>query len=181
MELKYYPKRNILSRLRAWFRRRKEQRKGEGGKMTKTLTLWVSGKPQGKARARVCVRGKRAFAYTPENTVSYENLIKVLCMQAIREAPDLKPTQDEFTGAFEIQIKAKFLVPKSASKKLKADMLSGKVKHLHKPDSSNIQKSIEDACIGSMYHDDSQIYKSTIEKMYVEWDEGVEVTFRYGT
>ena len=38
------------------------------------LFIVIPGKPQGKARARTC---KTGHSYTPENTVLYENLIKL--------------------------------------------------------------------------------------------------------
>lgn len=36
------------------------------------MRIEVYGQPQGKQRARVCMRGGFAKAYTPETTASYE-------------------------------------------------------------------------------------------------------------
>lgn len=41
------------------------------------ITFTVLGQPQGKARAKVSMRGGFARAYTPDKTAAYENLIKL--------------------------------------------------------------------------------------------------------
>ena len=48
------------------------------------MRIEVYGQPQGKQRARVCMRGGFAKAYTPETTASYENLINLSYIQTRR-------------------------------------------------------------------------------------------------
>ncbi len=57
-------------------------------------------------------------------------------------------------------------IPKSASKKKRAMMIAGDIVPTKKPDFDNIQKIICDALNGVAYHDDSQIVKADIEKVY---------------
>ena len=57
-------------------------------------------------------------------------------------------------------------IPKSTSKKKKALMLSGEIKHVKRADIDNLYKLVTDTMTGIIYHDDSQIYKAYIEKVY---------------
>ena len=52
------------------------------------------------------------------------------------------------------------------SKKKRAMMIAGDIVPTKKPDFDNIQKIICDALNGVAYHDDSQIVKADIEKVY---------------
>lgn len=38
--------------------------------------------------------------------------------------------------------------------------------HIKKPDTDNLAKNIKDALTGSIYRDDSQVFKLTVEKRY---------------
>ena len=65
-----------------------------------------------------------------------------------------------------VRITACFSIPKSAPKKKRAMMIAGDIVPTKKPDFDNIQKIICDALNGVAYHDDSQIVKADIEKVY---------------
>ena len=65
-----------------------------------------------------------------------------------------------------VRITACFGIPKSAAKKKRAMMIAGDIAPTKKPDFDNIQKIICDALNGVAYHDDSQIVKADIKKVY---------------
>lgn len=135
------------------------------------VTFHVPGKPQGKARAKT-VRNKHTgntMSYTPETDLLYENYIKNRflnkCNGMFLERG--KPVA--------LQIVARFLPPKSTSKKRTALMLDGKELPLKKPDIDNIVKVVADALNGVAYHDDTQIVMVVAKKVYSSL-EGLDVT-----
>lgn len=126
------------------------------------VTFHVPGKPQGKARAKT-VRNKHTgntMSYTPETDLLYENYIKDRflnkCNGMFLERG--KPVT--------LRIVARFLPPKSTSKKRTALMLDGKELPLKKPDIDNIVKVVADALNGVAYHDDTQIVMVVAKKVY---------------
>lgn len=123
--------------------------------------FFVPGQPQGKGRAKVTVRGKFAHAYTPDKTVSYENLIKVEYLRKYAGQPLLD-------GELTLWVVAIFGVPKSTSKKKAALMLDCKKRPTTKPDMDNIIKVIADANNGIAYRDDTQIVQIHAAKQYGE-------------
>lgn len=133
------------------------------------MKFWIPGKPQGKARARTVCHGGRVHSFTPENTVLYENLIKMCFEQAKPEG--WQPLQ----GWVEMTVRAVFPVPKSYSKKRTKWCLEGSEKPTAKPDCDNIGKVLCDALNGLAYVDDKQIVRLVVEKEYGE-QAGVEVT-----
>ena len=135
------------------------------------VTFHVPGKPQGKARARTFYNkamGKH-MSVTPDGTVLYENLIKERFLNcsggfyAERGAP------------VTLRVIARFLPPKSVSKKRQHEMLEGMELPLKKPDMDNIVKVVADALSGVAYHDDTQIVYVTAKKAYSAL-EGLDIT-----
>lgn len=129
------------------------------------VTFHVPGKPQGKARAKT-VRNKHTgntMSYTPETDLLYENYIKDRflnkCNGMFLERG--KPVA--------LRIVARFLPPKSTSKKRTALMLDGKELPLKKPDIDNIVKVVADALNGVAYHDDTQIVMVVAKKSILHW------------
>lgn len=124
----------------------------------------IPGKPQGKARARTVYNENvgRVMSYTPEQTVSYENLIKVCYQNAEcrKEWFDKEPLSMHITAFFEI--------PKSASKKNRAKMLNNELFPTKKPDADNIAKVVCDALNKVAYKDDTQIVDLHVLKAYTE-------------
>lgn len=139
------------------------------------MTLFeVVGKVQGKSRARTFYNPKigKSQSITPEKTVLYENLVKLSFQQAERK-------ETFFDGEpLEVVITAFFQIPKSASKKKAADMLAGRILPTKKPDADNIAKVICDALNGVAYHDDTQVVRLTVKKVYTKDNERVLVTIR---
>lgn len=120
----------------------------------------IYGKPFGKQRPRVANHGGYVQAYTPKETINYENLVKFSYLQ---ECGNRK-----LEGGIAAEIIGVFPVAKSESKKRRSLMLSGVIPHTKKCDCDNLAKSILDALNGIAYDDDSQICKLTVEKIYGE-------------
>lgn len=118
----------------------------------------IPGNPKGKGRPRMTRTG---HAYTPKDTIQYENLVKFAFVQ---EAPNWKPRE----GTVWAIIRAYFQIPKSWSQKKKEAAIAGKIRPTGKPDLDNIQKSILDSLNGIAYHDDAQVVVIQAEKKYSE-------------
>ncbi len=136
-----------------------------------SVTFFVPGKPQGKPRARTVFNRKLGHnvSYTPEKGMLYENLIKSMYLA---EAGDR--SIDRATPVT-LRIIARFLPPKSTSRKKCLDMLEGRLYPLKKPDMDNIVKVVADALNGVAYHDDTQVVKIVAKKAYSAV-EGVHIT-----
>ena len=112
----------------------------------------VLGQPQGKQRARVTIRGGFAKAYTPEKTASYENLIMLSFVTALRGK------QTPFWECpLEITIKAFYAIPKA---------LNCALRPTKKPDIDNVVKCVCDALNKVAYKDDTQVIRLSAEKYY---------------
>ncbi len=120
----------------------------------KVYTLEILGKPMGKQRPKF---GK-GFTYTPKETVAYENYIKFSFQQKYGQ-PNLK-------GQIKVDIKVYFDIPKSTSKRKRAEMLSNIIRPVKIPDCDNIAKIILDSLNGIAYKDDKQVVFLTVEKFY---------------
>lgn len=126
------------------------------------INFEVMGEPVGKGRPRFSMVNGHAMAFTPAKTASFENLVKLSYSQ---KYSGLSFSKGEQISAV---ITAYFSVPKSASKKARANMLSGAVRPVKKPDADNIIKSILDALNGIAYYDDSQVVNVICQKYYAE-------------
>lgn len=121
--------------------------------------------PQGKQRPVFSRHGSRVVTYTPEKTVSYEQLIKA---EYVRQCKGIFFDKEQ---AVEILIAAYFPVPASASAKRESDMLNRNLYPTKKPDCDNIAKAVCDALNGVAYYDDKQIVRLTVLKFYAEQPE----------
>ena len=135
------------------------------------VSFHVPGKPQGKARAKTVRHADSgsSISYTPDHTVLYENFIKDQFLNYS------KGFYMEREKPVEIRIIARFLPPKSASRKRRLDMLEGREFPLKKPDADNIIKVVLDALNGVAYHDDVQVMYVTAKKVYSAI-EGLDIT-----
>ena len=130
----------------------------------KTVSFMVPGEPVAKGRPRFSVRkSKDGGAYvsvrTPDKTVIYENQVK---LEYRDQTGGFKFPDD---AMLEIEIEAYFSIPKSASKKKRAAMLTGDIRPTKRPDADNVLKCM-DALNGIAFRDDSQIVRATIDKYY---------------
>ena len=116
----------------------------------------IIGKPIGKGRPRLGKYG----TYTPTKTANYETLVK---WTFANEFKNFKPIE----GAVKAKITAVFTVPKSYSKKKRAEALT-RIDYTHKPYCDNIAKIILDSLNGLAYIDDSQVSCLLVFKNYGE-------------
>lgn len=126
----------------------------------------VFAEPQGKARPRVTSHG----AYTPKKTKDYERLVQL----------EYKSSGGKDYGdkQLQVEITANFQIPKSKPRKVRVDMLAGRIRPTKKPDCDNIAKAILDALNGIAYHDDSQIVTLAVDKWYTPDEPCVIVTIK---
>lgn len=130
--------------------------------------LTIDGVPVAKGRPRL----GRYGTYTPKKTQEYEEYVK-MCWVAKYGA--IQPAEQPL----EVNIVFYMPIPKGYSKKQKAEILSGRLKHTKKPDIDNLIKSVLDALNGLAYADDSQIIKVTAVKRYAETG-STELTIKEG-
>lgn len=123
------------------------------------IEFTVFGEPKGKGRPRFTSRG---HAYTPKETVEYENLIRTEWM--------IQTNRSRFPdgSTLKMDIEAFYKIPKSANKNKKAAMLSGEMLPTKKPDVDNIIKVVADALNGLAYKDDAAIVNISCNKVYSE-------------
>jgi Holliday junction resolvase RusA-like endonuclease len=137
------------------------------------IRFTVPGAPVGKGRHRsqplmrggkpVIGAGGRPIvtSHTPEKTVAYEGLVAHEGRIAMRG-------RSLIAGPVEMMLHIACAVPKSASKRARADMLAGRIRPTKKPDTSNVLKAIEDGLNGVVWVDDVQVVEHVISKRYAE-------------
>ncbi len=134
----------------------------------RTVRFTVYGEPKAKGRPRVSVRksgdGERTFAraYTPKQTVIYENQVK---LEYENQCGSYKFPDD---AMLDVRIFAYYGIPKSTSRKKRELMLAGKIRPTKKPDFDNIAKIICDSLNGIAYQDDKLIVDGMFRKFYSE-------------
>lgn len=133
----------------------------------KKVRFVVPGIPKGKQRPRVAVQGNFAHAYTPKETVNYENYVRLM-FQTCKGKEFLE-------GAIGAHIVAVFPIPQSTSKKKAVLMRDGQIRHTKKIDCDNLAKIILDSLNGIAYKDDSQVSDLFVCKLYGD-EPRVEVT-----
>ena len=122
------------------------------------VEIKIVGKPQGKQRPKFSRAGNYVKTYTPEQTVNYENYVRLCWMQSGAEP---------LGGYVKATIIAHFKIPASTSKKKRA-MLMG-APYTHKPDVDNLAKIILDSLNGGLaYADDAQVVWLDVRKVYDE-------------
>lgn len=136
--------------------------------MMNKIEFVIPGEPKAKARPRVT---KNGFAYTPKETVQYENWVKQCYISEYG--------QTMLDGQIKAEIKAYFRIPKSFSKKKRKLIELGELRPTKKPDTDNIAKSVLDSLNGIAYKDDSSIVELKVSK-YFDDQPRVEVTLING-
>lgn len=122
----------------------------------------VEGKPQGKARARTFynARAGKMCSMTPEQTKSYEDLIRW----------KYKAAGGQYMGekVLQVDIKAFYPIPKAFNKAKQSEAIEGQIRPTTKPDCDNIIKVVLDALNGVAYYDDKQVVCVSCNKYYGE-------------
>ncbi|WP_194190822.1 RusA family crossover junction endodeoxyribonuclease [Clostridium chrysemydis] len=122
----------------------------------------IKGKIKGKARPRIC----RGHAFTPKDTVLYEQLVRNC----------YKEQDNRFIeGSIRAKIVAYYKIPKSYTKKRVQAIREGLELPTKKPDADNIAKIILDSLNGVAFKDDAQVISLSIEKAYTEDEERIEL------
>lgn len=133
--------------------------------MSEINSFFIAGEVQAKQRPKFNGR----FAYTPKETVSYENLVK---LQYQAQCGNYRyPDDVPLIVAIFVHIKP----PQSASNIKKTRMLNHAEYPLKKPDVDNVAKIILDALNGIAYRDDKQVVTLIVKKSYAG-ESGVGVT-----
>lgn len=132
-----------------------------------TVKFTVCGEPRGKGRPRFARMGDTVRTFTPKETASYENLVKLSYIQ--------ENQHKKLTGAIRAEIIGVFPIPKSESKKRRAAMIAGEIHHTKKIDCDNLAKTILDALNEIAYDDDKQVCQLMVSKVYGD-EPRVEVT-----
>lgn len=122
----------------------------------RTRSFTIPGEPVAKGRPKMTRMGR---AYTPEKTVNYESLVKLMYLNEY-------PGCAMLTGPMDMRVKAYFQIPKSVSKKKHEAMMKGLERPTKRPDGDNILKAVADALNGLAYPDDSSIVTATVEKYW---------------
>jgi len=129
------------------------------------LSFTVPGEPKGKGRPRFT---KQGHAYTPDQTRSYEALVRLKAKIAMG---GIEP----FAGACALAVVAHHKAPKRVGKERRKGMADGTIKPTKRPDIDNIVKIIADGCNGIVWRDDAQVTEARIIKRYSD-DPRVEVS-----
>lgn len=122
----------------------------------------VYGEPKGKMRPKFTTINGRARAITPQQTVNYENLVK---MEYHAQVGDYFFPPD--TPIY-VLIDAFQPIPKSTSKKRQLQMHQGLLRPTKKPDFDNLGKIICDSLNKIAYNDDAAIIDGRVRKFYGE-------------
>lgn len=123
----------------------------------------VEGKIKGKQRPRF--NSRTGSAYTPKETISYENWVR-FCYR--------EQGGKHLEGAIRARIEAYYKIPKSYTKKRVQAIREGLEYPIKKPDGDNIAKIILDSLNKIAFDDDSQVTELTVLKRYTEGAERVE-------
>lgn len=125
------------------------------------VTFTIPGEPKGKGRPRFARAGSYVKTYTPDETASYENLVRIEYERQCRNRfPD--------DAMLDMRIIAYYSIPKSAGKKKRLKMLDNLIRPTKKPDMDNIVKVIADSLNHIAYKDDTQIVDAQVRKFYSE-------------
>lgn len=138
-----------------------DEKQKQRDKLKQEVMFTVPGLPKGKARPRFAKIGNFVKTYTPKETVSYENLIKLCYMSG---AGKFQFNYLEQGQPCDVDVIAWFPYPKSMTKK----ELSSKPEYTKKPDCDNIGKIVCDALNGVAWNDDSQVVTLTVQKRYTD-------------
>lgn len=122
----------------------------------------IPGEPTGKGRPRVVRNGAFTRTYTPRETATYENLVR---LEYQRQCGASRFSDD---AQLKMTVKAFYGLAASDSKRKRQAKLNDTIRPTKKPDCDNVGKIIADSCNGLAYRDDSQIVTMTIEKHYAE-------------
>lgn len=121
----------------------------------------LSGLPRGKGRPQTAVRGRHAIIYTDAKTRRYESSVNAVAVKKMAGRPPL-------TGGLSLSLQFRMPIPASATKTAKAAMAANERPHITTPDFDNLTKAICDGMNKVVFHDDAQVCRAFIVKIYSE-------------
>ena len=146
------------------------------------ISFIINGEPMAKQRPRVTTFNGYARAYTPKDTLNYENKVLMCYKDKLKEL-EIDNTKVLFPNEMLfVTIIAYFGLTKGDYGK-KGLNKSGreKMEHLYCPthkDADNIAKVVLDAINGICYKDDKQIVTLLVTKKYTQEQPRVEVNIK---
>lgn len=130
--------------------------------MSEPIVIEVDCIPMGKQRAKHAKRGRFTVTYTPDKTVHFEEMLRYAAKIAMAGRPPLD-------GPTICDIEARFPLPKSATKAMKAAVAQGElVPHTVKPDKDNVDKIVFDGICPVALTRDQIIFDGRTVKRYSE-------------
>lgn len=123
-----------------------------------TARIVVNTTPIPKARPRFTKTGR---VYTPKKTADFERLVY---LAAVDQLGGMKPIE----GPLSVSMCFELPIPRSWSKKKRAEAAEYRILPTKKPDIDNLAKSAIDALNGRVFKDDSQVCSLFLEKFYSE-------------
>lgn len=120
------------------------------------IEIVLLGKPVAKGRPRFNMETGRA--YTPAQTMKYEQMLRLAAADAMGERPPLE-------GPLRLEMDVVVPIPASWPKKKQAAALAGEIRPTSKPDWDNFGKVV-DAGNLVVWVDDSQIVDGRVRKRY---------------
>ena len=126
-----------------------------------TIEFKVMGKIKGKQRPRVSTFGGFARAYTPKETIEYENLVR---LSFLEQYPNIIPIDAK--KPLKVVLRCFKAIPQTFPKWKKELALDRIIRPTVKPDLDNIAKSVLDGLNKVAFSDDSQIVDLHIESYY---------------
>lgn len=140
-----------------------------------TLQFTVPGPPKAKGRARFARMGKYVRTYTPEETTTYENWVKLHATQELTAARWHIPVEPAF---YDVLVEVFLPVPISFPVWKRKAIKAGLIRPTAKPDFDNYAKVICDAINQMAWRDDSEVSDGATRKRYTEHAPGIVVTIR---
>ncbi|MHB8573565.1 MAG: RusA family crossover junction endodeoxyribonuclease [Candidatus Dormibacteria bacterium] len=129
--------------------------------MTVSFTAYVDAVPY---RERTAIRAGRAHSYRPQRQKDAQYLVQKAALEAFGERAPME-------GPLELIVIARRPYPASMSKKRRAITRFVTTR----PDSTNVLKLVEDAC-APLWHDDAQVARTAVERVYTDGPARIEVT-----
>lgn len=121
------------------------------------ISFTIPGEPRGKGRPRFARQGAFVRTYTPEETASYENLVKVMY---------LNTGGAKHAGPMRVSMTFYFPIPQSKPKKTREQMANGRIRPTIKRDIDNCIKAVLDGLNGVAFDDDKQVVFLDASKWY---------------
>lgn len=134
------------------------------------LIFTIPGPARGKGRPRIGKIGNHARMFTDKKTANYETLVSLAAAAALHGEPP-------FDCPVVMHVLVRVEPAASASRPVKALMLSGEHPPAKKPDLDNVIKAVLDGLNGIGFRDDVLVVELTASKVYAPTS-GVDVLIK---